>query len=74
MANEFSVTSNSVSMTDKNGRTFTVSDVTKDEAHKLLSELEKVWGRPQEITQEEVLAPERVSFLEDSDGGLKGNN
>lgn len=65
--NHFSVNHGKLEIKTKEGYSLDVS-INKDEAHSLLRELERYYGRPQEVTREEILAPEKISFLEDSDG------
>lgn len=73
MINEFGVNEKYLDIRSKEGHSLTLQ-ITKGEAHDLIQKLEKYFGRPVELSREEILAPEKISFLEDSDGGLKGNN
>lgn len=72
MINEFGVNEKYLDIRSKHGHSLSL-EITKDEAHELIKKLEKQFGRPQEVTREEILAPEKISFLEESDGGSKGN-
>ncbi len=66
--NHFNVNNSKLEIRTKEGYSLDVY-LSKEEAHSLLRELERFYGRPQEITREEILAPEKVSFLDESNGG-----
>lgn len=65
---DFAVTSDSLEITNDSGHVFRFSDLTRDEAHILVNKLVEVFGQPETSTREEILAPEKVGFLLDSNG------
>lgn len=67
MINEFGVNERYLDVRSKEGHSLTL-EITKGEAHELIKKLEQYFGRPQEISREEILAPEKISFLEESGG------
>jgi hypothetical protein len=76
MSKNFAVNHNSLEITIESGHLYQFKNFDKDDAHQLINMLAAVHGYPEEnkpLSREEILVPEKLDFLEDSDGGLKGN-
>jgi hypothetical protein len=76
MPKVFTVNNDSLEITIESGHLYQFKNFDKNDAHELMNMLAKVHGYPEDkpLSREEILAPENNDFLEDSDGGLKGNN